>query len=411
MGKNDYSIIKAANRKLILNTISEYGAISITDMIHKLQLSRPTVESTVRQLLEDGIIEKAGLNKVGVGRSAQLYEIGQQRYFSIGLDLEFPAIRIAVINLKLQNIYSDSWVCSLEDDTEHILERLIARIRLAIETALGSRQKERRLLGIGIGICGQIDMNSKISLFVERVSNWRNVPLVNILKREFNVPVSMRNDVHMLSLVKRGQRNRDGILNCIYICLRSGIGMALFLQGDLFSGMMGNAGYLGHTSVDIFGPQCHCGNHGCLENYLSPKQLTHEYAQITNKTVTYPQMLELLEKNDATATQIMIRAYEIFGKAVANVVKITDIHNIIVNGLPDQGGGILLQAFRTGIAQATIDPIMKNICIYQEELMENDAAKGSAQMMIHKFFAEPQLQLMPDMKKPARRGDEPVTYP
>jgi len=60
MHGNDYTIIKAANRQLIINTVAEFGAMSVMEILHNTRLSRPTIEALVRELQQDGILEEAG---------------------------------------------------------------------------------------------------------------------------------------------------------------------------------------------------------------------------------------------------------------------------------------------------------------------------------------------------------------
>lgn len=398
MNGNDYSIIKAANRTLILNTIAEYGAISIMDIIRKIRLSRPTVENLIRDMQLDGIVEKSGTAKVGVGRSAQLYKIAGNKYFSIGIDLEFPDLRIVVINLKMETVYHQAWTMSPNHSVQDIIARMIEEIRQAISAAQldNSREDARQLIGIGVGLCGQLDMRNKVSLNIERINGWRHVKLAEILQEAFDVPVSLRNDVHMMAMVNKEDRLKQSVRNYIYISLRSGIGMALFLKGELYTGMMGNAGFLGHTTVNYMGPRCRCGNHGCLETYLHPARLVQHYESMTQENISYDRLLKRFADRDEAAVAVMREAYVIFGKTISNLVKIVDVYNLVINGLPSEGKELLIGWIHDGIRESTLDAVYQNIHIEDEILAEADMAKGGAMLMIRKFFADPKLNLQPE---------------
>ena len=399
MNGNDYSIIKAANRTLILNTIAEFGPISVVDIMRKINLSRPTVEKLVQKLLHEGMIEKSGTARqsVSVGRSAQLYDVGSDRYFSIGIDFEVPKIRLTVINLRMQTVYYTSWECDENKAVSKVISRLVSEIRLAINAICVHGKSDWQVIGIGIGICGQLDLLNKVSLHVERIDGWRNIRLAEILEREFDVPVSMRNDVHMLAMVKKEERLRANVRNYIYVSLRSGIGMALFINGELFTGTLGNAGFLGHTTVNYLGAPCRCGNFGCLETYLRPERLAAEYASLTQNNISYEGLYEKFVQLDSTAVAVMQEAFIVLGKAVANVIKTIDIHNIVFNGLPDDHRGLILSWISEGIRATTIDVIYKNIHVEDESMPSEDAAKGGAMLMIREFFADPKLFLSPEI--------------
>src|SRR6185312_8841562 len=48
-----------------------------------------------------------------------------------------------------------------------------------------------------------------------------------------------------------------------------GIGCGIHLNGDVYRGVDGCAGDIGHIQVDANGPVCSCGNTGCLEALFS----------------------------------------------------------------------------------------------------------------------------------------------
>lgn len=395
MHGNNYTIIKAANRKLILNTIAERGAMSVMDILHNTRLSRPTIEALLRDLQQEGILEEVGVSKTPVGRSAKLYSMGVRRHFSIGVDFEYPIVRACAVNLAEQPVYTCQHVFSGRETQEKIISCIIALIQQAIDAIPRPDDGEINLLGIGVGICGLIDRETKQSVSIERIEGWHNVELVHILKEAFQIPVHMRNDVHMLSLIHQKQRMRNGTENQIYISLRSGIGMALFIHGQLFSGDQGNAGYFGHTTVDINGPRCCCGNRGCLETYMNPVQLAANYCIATNRQGDYDDLLVRFERMDEAASEVMRNAYVIFGKALSDVIKITGIRHVVVSGMPAVGTDRLIEWIHEGIKANTLPDISRSVTV-QEERLEGDEAVGAGIYILRHFFADPKLIVTPD---------------
>lgn len=395
MHGNDYTIIKAANRQLIINTIAEFGAMSVMEILHNTRLSRPTIETLVKELQQDGILEDAGVTKTSVGRSAKLYTIGTQRHFSIGVDFEYPVLRVCAVNLAEHPVYSMQHTFQGGEAQEDIIRRIIDMVREAIHHVPGQKDGETNLLGIGVGICGLIDRETKQSISIERIEGWRNVELVRILKEEFSCPVHMRNDVHMLSLIHQKQRLRKGAEDYIYISLRSGIGMGLFMRGNLFSGAQGNAGYFGHTSVDINGPRCCCGNRGCLETYMNPIQMATNYYLATQQHIDYDELLSRFENGSQDAAAVFQQAYVILGKAISNVIKITDIQHLVINGMPNIRTDQLLSWIHEGINSNTLPAISRNVTI-EPEFFNGEEALGAGIYILRHFFADPKLIMTPE---------------
>lgn len=395
MKGNDYSIIKAANRTLIYNTLLTMGPMSIMEVLYETRLSRPTVENTVRDMISDGLIEKAGISKLSVGRSAQLYQIGTHTLFAMGVDLEFPAIRLAILNLQGERQYVDIWQCDPDAPANEIIEQLISHMKAAVAQVVGDGNSQQQLIGIGIGIGGLLDLQQGVSLSHERIREWKNIPLSKLLKKEFNVHVTVRNDVHMLAFIHRSDRIKQGISNYNYISLRSGIGMVSYINGDMYSGAMGNAGFFGHTSVDFNGPPCRCGSRGCLEGYMSAARLLQQYTEQTGKTIDYDTLLTLCAENEPVTTRILCDAYHLFGKAIANTIKIMDIENVVINGLPERVKALLLQWVKEGIASCLDERVNQHVNVCDETLSEEEKPMGAALLMLQRFINTPKLRLAP----------------
>lgn len=395
MHANDYTIVRVANRQLLINTVYEFGPLTVMELSRRAHLSRPTVETLLRELVSEGVFAEVGTSKEGVGRSAKLYGIGVERYFSIGVDFEYPALRVCAVN------FAERPVCSVmhrfeQTDTPRAI---IARMKEMIADVMGRipRPEDGRqidLLGIGVGISGLIDRDTQTSISIERLQGWRDVRLADILRQEFNLPVYMQNDVHMLSLVRQKECFRRGISDYLYLSMRSGIGMAMFFKKKLLGGTQGNAGYFGHTTMDVNGPLCCCGNRGCLEIYLSPTQLITNYFFATQQRVEYKELLERFGNGDPAATETMRNAYNIFGKAISNVIKITDIQYLIINGMPEQQTARLIGWIHEGINSNTLPAVSGNVVIEAEKL-EDTEALGAGIFVLRKFMANPKLSLAP----------------
>lgn len=395
MHGNDYTIVRVANRQLLINTVYEFGPLTVMELSRKAHLSRPTVETLLRELIAEGVLSEAGTSKEGVGRSAKLYGIGVERYFSIGVDFEYPALRVCAVNLAERPVYAVMHRFDQADTPQAIIVRMKEMIGDVIAHIPPSGDGRKiDLLGIGVGISGLIDRDTQTSISIERLQGWRDVPLADLLRQAFNLPVYMQNDVHMLSLIRQKECFRRGFCDYIYLSMRSGIGMAMFFNKKLLGGEQGNAGYIGHTTMDVNGPLCCCGNRGCLEIFLSPTQLVTNYYFATQRRVDYGQFLECFDNGDPAATKIMRNAYNIFGKAISNAIKITDIQHLIINGMPDRQTTRLIEWIHEGINSNTLPAVSGNVVI-EAETLDDTEALGAGIYVLRKFMTNPKLSLAP----------------
>lgn len=394
MRGNSYSIIKEANRQLLLNTIQEKGPMTVAELLHSTHLSRPTIETLLRVLQEERVIEENGCIRGVVGRSSKAYSICGRHYFSVGVDFEYPSLHISAVNLNREAVCTENYRFCKSATSNQIIQKMIEMIHEVIRH-IPQKEEAIELLGIGVGISGMIDRKSRESISIERLPSWQHIRLPELLEKEFQMPVHMRNDVHMLSWIRQDLRSNAGLSDYLYISMRSGIGMALYFHKKMYGGTLGNAGFFGHTTLDINGPLCCCGNRGCLETYLSSAQLCANYALLSKQNIEYDELLERFNQHDSNAREVLHQAYRILGKAISNVLKITDMQHIVISGLPKVDTAQLVQWIHEGVRSNIMPDISGHVVIETEEL-DGQEAVGAGIYILKHFFADPKLIVKPE---------------
>jgi glucokinase len=183
---------------------------------------------------------------------------------------------------------------------------------------------------------------------------WQNQDLGAHLRAAFGeVPAVLANDVNAALYgewrLGAGQGARDAVM----IALGTGVGGGVVCGGRLVTGARNAAGEIGHTVLDLDGPLCACGNHGCLEAYAGTVALRRRArelaagaegvsARFRDVVATMGDRLDagmlqrLADAGDTTAASLFAEAGRRLGQAVANCVDILDPDIVII------GGGIAL---------------------------------------------------------------------
>lgn len=119
-------------------------------------------------------------------------------------------------------------------------------------------------VSLGIGVAGQIDKKTGAVSYAPNLK-WHDVPLDAELEKQLDIPVTVLNDVRAAAwgewLHGAGKGCRDMI--CIFV--GTGVGGGIVSEGRMVEGASNAAGEVGHMTVMLDGPKCHCGNKGCLE--------------------------------------------------------------------------------------------------------------------------------------------------
>ena len=142
----------------------------------------------------------------------------------------------------------------------------------AVEEVLGELTASPlwgRATAVGIGSAGPVDASAG-TVSPVNVPGWRDYPLVSRVRAAAgNLPVELIGDGVAITAAEHWQGAARGHDNALCMVVSTGVGGGLVLGGRLHPGPTGNAGHIGHISVDLDGDLCPCGSHGCVERIAS----------------------------------------------------------------------------------------------------------------------------------------------
>lgn len=329
MRPNTLSDVKKANKQLLYECIKEQKQITIAELEHVTQLSRPTIVGLIHELELEEKVMKVGRGISNGGRTPALYGINANAAFALGIDMELPAVRMAVSDLEGNLICSSIQIYPPDSDRNQMLALLLTQIEKLLTE---SQIDQRKLLGIGMGVPGIIDRKNNYSVRLERVKGWEDVPIGAIVEKRFGCPVFINNDVNLLAWAEQKLFPTEGGLpDLLYISIRIGIGMAVWMDGKLLQGERGNAGRLGHMLVNTDGPACTCGSRGCLGLYTGERAMRRIYREFSKQEIeNIPTLMELVKQGDSAAQKTLETAGYYLGIGIANVANLFDISHVVV---------------------------------------------------------------------------------
>ncbi|HET6359338.1 ROK family protein [Streptomyces sp.] len=142
----------------------------------------------------------------------------------------------------------------------------------AVEAVLGELAASPlwvRAGAVGIGSAGPVDASAG-TVSPVNVPGWRGFPLVARVRGAVGgLPVELVGDGVAMTAAEHWQGAARGYDNALCMVVSTGVGGGLVLGGKLHPGPTGNAGHIGHISVDLDGDLCPCGARGCVERLAS----------------------------------------------------------------------------------------------------------------------------------------------
>jgi glucokinase len=185
-------------------------------------------------------------------------------YFAIGVDLGGTNLRIAAVSESGEIVD----VISTATDVKRGRDVVISEMTEAIQTLAG-RLKAQTLTGVGIGVPGIIDMATGMLRKSPNLPGWEDYPVREEIERRLGSRVILENDANAAALGELWMGAGKGAQDLCMFTLGTGVGGGIVLNGQIWHGMTGMAGELGHTPADPNGRPCGCGSRGCVEQYAS----------------------------------------------------------------------------------------------------------------------------------------------
>ena len=223
-------------------------------------LTPQAVSKVIARLSADGLIRPAGVRRTGIGKPAVVYELVPDSRYAIGAHVARRTLRLVLVDLA--GTVHHSAVSPLPGDFTP--EQLLDALTAGIDAMTGSSDVRGRLTGVGIGMIGPLDHANGLVRDAHGLRHWHDVPLREIAEKHLGLPVHLDKDV-TAGITAEAWRHGATFGDAALIMVESGIGGGFWLGGAAHRGAHTNAGEFGHTVVDLNGPRCVCGRHGCLE--------------------------------------------------------------------------------------------------------------------------------------------------
>lgn len=305
----------------------------------------------------------------------------------IGIDLGGTNIKGALLDTRGNIIVKDQAATLANTGPEAVAGR-ISKMISGLEAAAGSQGQNP--LGIGIGVPGQPDPRRGTVVFAPNL-HWRNVPLVEYLRRTTALPVFLENDANVAALGEQWRGAGQGAVNMVMITIGTGIGGGLILNGRLYSGSSGSAGEIGHTIVDPNGPVCSCGRRGCLETLTSATAMVRMAKEAIDRgevtDLAKPENLEArdiilsAQAGDQTAAQIVKTAAYYLGLGLGNAINMFNPDTIVIGGGVSKAGDILFAPLRENARASALEAAAEAVRIVPAELGNDAGCIGAAALV------------------------------
>ena len=219
-------------------------------------------------------------------------------------------------------------------------------VELAYEVLKEAGKTKKDLAGVGVAAPGPLDYRTGLIIDVPMMG-WKNFPLGDRLKEEFDVPVYVENDGNLGALAEANVGVAKGENVVLYQTISTGCGGGIAINGEIYHGRSGFAGEFGHMTINFAGPSCGCGGSGCFELYASGtavnrrmkrdircgiKSKAFEGIEYDPEKVNGKFLTEAAAEGDAYAIDMLRQEGYYIGVGLSNLINLLDPDVIVLAG-------------------------------------------------------------------------------
>ena len=207
---------------------------------------------------------------------------------------------------------------------------------------------------VGIGSAGPVDASAG-TVSPVNVPGWRGFPLVERVRAATGgLPVELVGDGVAITAAEHWQGAARGHDNALCMVVSTGVGGGLVLGGKLHAGPTGNAGHIGHISVDLDGDACPCGARGCVERIasgpnLARRALENGWRPGPGGDTSAAAVAAAARAGDPIAVASFERAAQALAAGIAATATLVEIDIAVIGGGVANAGDVLFDPLRTAL--------------------------------------------------------------
>jgi glucokinase len=332
-------------------------------------------------------------------------ELNPNAHFAVGVNIRPTFVEAVLMDLigsiRAETILPLQGGREPEDVIDTVIEATGQVIRLA-EVDSG------RVLGVGVGCPGPVT-GGRTVIGIPGFP-WSCEALADRLEASLGLPVILENDANCGALAEFRHGACSDIENCecmVFLYVDYGVGAGIIIDGNIYRGADGTAGEIGHTIIDPTGPQCLCGNVGCLEAVASVESLVRramaahalggrtEQREGDWESVSFEAIMEAVEANDGFASNALDEALDYLAIGVTNVSRTFRPNMIVLGGYMFERGYSIAERLQEAIAKRPDLFGMTPRDIVVSKLGGKACTIGAGTLVLENFFGVAQQVMAP----------------
>jgi len=391
---------KIRQKKKILSQLHTNGYTSATELAKLLKISLPTCIVLLNDLITSGYLKNIGVGESSGGRKPSLYGLSEDVLYVIACDFARYSANMAIFDC-----YNEFVTPVIQIDTNIDDPKLADKLFEAAKKLMADHGiSETKVLGLGVDMPGLINSKSGINYTIK---DKKHQNVGRDLRLKFNKPVYIDNDARMHAHGEFHFGVAKTFKDAIIIHWSWGLGLGIFVNGQLYSGKNGFAGEFSHIPMVDNGELCICGKRGCLETIASSNTIMKRVAQgfedkvvssLINQFSTHPEkvtpedVILAARMGDEFCIAILNEIGTAMGKGLSYIIQLLNPEVIVLSGPLSKAKQYVLSPIQQSLNRLCLEKISESTPILISEMGDQSALLGTSEMIFQKVFTEMNLE-------------------
>jgi predicted NBD/HSP70 family sugar kinase len=370
--------IRNVNRRIVLNLIRTRHPISRADLARVSGMQRSTISLIVEELIHEDWVIEGPTGRLPRGRRPTFLHLNENRVI-VGVDIRPTLTTVALADVNGNFTAQETF--PTPRDPAAALAILIKRIKAITQSCEG-----KKIEGIGISVPGRINRNEGHLVFAPNLK-WRDFDLGKPVAKATGLDVEIENAANACVLAAVWFDRMDDCRNLVVVTVSEGIGIGIYMNGELARGHNNMAGEFGHVPLDPKGPMCSCGTRGCWEVFASNRaaiRYYHETAAHSDRP-NFTDLLRLADMGDNRAVKALDTMAHFLGRGMRMIIAGLAPQRIVVIGELTKSwqrfGPVIESEIRALVLQGGFPPLL--IPAHEEGMAR---LRGTVALVLQKHF-------------------------
>jgi len=387
---------KIRQKKRILSLLRTNGFTSAPVLSKWLKISLPTCIVLLNDLIASGYVKNFGIGESSGGRKPSLYGLPEDGFYVISCDVARFSANMAILDCY------HKFVTPIAEINTHIDDPLLVdKLHETANQLMADHHiPDEKVYGIGVDMPGLINSKTGINYTIK---DKKRQTIGRELRMRFNKLVYIDNDARMHAQGEFHFGAAKEYKDAIIIHWSWGLGLGIFINGQLCSGKNGFAGEFSHIPVVENGDLCICGKRGCLETIASSntiirrvrqgfadKEISSLIRQFENhpEKVTPEDVINSARLGDEFCISILNEVGNAMGKGLSYIIQLLNPEVIVLSGPLSKAKQYVLSPIQQSLNRFCLEKISESTSLLISDMGDQTALLGTSEMIFQKVFTE-----------------------